>query len=66
MRLWFRQCVFGRKKIIPLIGNYNSFKLGNEARLNTVIASMKALINSTYLDDQMAIITFSDEAKSLL
>lgn len=62
LRPWFIQSVYGRKNVIILIGNNNNFALSNQAQLTTTKASAFALLNSSYVDDKMAIITFSDKA----
>lgn len=40
--------------------------LGNGARLNAMKASVQAILDTSYLEDTVAIITFSDTAQSLL
>jgi hypothetical protein len=65
-RPWFTQAVHSRKNIIILLGIRNTINLGSGARLIAMKSSVQALLDTTYIDDTLTIITFSNVAKPLL
>jgi hypothetical protein len=65
-RPWLTQSIYSRKNIIILLGVRNTINLGSGARLNAIKHSVKAILDTTYLDDTLTIIKFSNTSKNLL